>query len=252
MVVKIEVPHDWNLSPAEAIALQKQLREKVISRDEFGPLHFVAGVDVGMTVSGAKASVVVVNYPQLRPEADRPLDGMVVETAIIEEPFHFPYIPGLLAFREGPAVLKALEQIKTDPDLFVFDAHGYSHPRRCGLASHLGVILDKPSIGCAKSKLCGAFSPPGPKTADSSPLIDHEEEIGRVVRTKVNSPPVFISVGHKICLPSAVRLILTLAKVGQRLPEPTRLAHLLSTGSLALNSKAESSREDIGNLRLFS
>lgn len=241
---------DWNLSPAEAIALQQKLREKVVCHDEFGRLRLVAGVDVGMTASGAKASVVILNYPQLRLEADRPLDGMVVETAIIEEPFHFPYIPGLLAFREGPAVLKALEQITTEPDLFIFDAHGYSHPRRFGLASHLGVILDKPSIGCAKSKLCGNFSPPGPKRGDSSPLVQvrplkgtdlaESEEIGRVVRTKA-----------KVSLSSAVRLILTLTKPGQRLPEPTRLAHLLSQGSLALGSQAASSCESAGNLRLL-
>lgn len=225
--MKISSAPRWDLTPAEAITLQQQLRERVISRDEFGPLRLVAGVDVGMTASGAKASVVVVNYPQL----------MVVETATIEEPFHFPYIPGLLAFREGPAVLKALEQITTEPDLFIFDAHGYSHPRRFGLASHLGVILDKPSIGCAKSKLCGAFAPPGPKTADSSPLMDRGEEIGKVVRTKENAPPVFISVGHKISLPSAVRIILTLTKNKERLPEPTRLAHLLSCGELAFVKK---------------
>lgn len=210
---------DWNLSPQEAIKAQQKLREKVSTENEFGEIKTIAGVDVGFQNDFARAAIVILAYPNLKP----------VDEARAEVKVSFPYIPGLLAFREGPAVLSAFEKLKVSPDLMIFDAQGLAHPRRLGLASHLGVLLDKPSIGCAKSKLCGGYQMPENKVGDYTFLKDKDEIIGAVVRSKINSTPLFVSIGHKIDLKTSIDFVLKCCR-GYRLPEPTRLAHNLASG----------------------
>jgi len=220
--------HSWNVSPPEAIKIQQDLRKKVSFKFPGKEIRLVAGVDVGFpNPETAQAAVVVLNFPSLS----------LVDQALAKVPVEFPYIPGLLAFREGPAVLKAFSQLKTEPDLIIFDAQGWAHPRRMGLATHLGVILGKPSIGCAKSKLCGAYKIPGSGVGARSNLTDNGEVIGAVVRSKKSTAPLFISVGHQMDLEAAVRLVLSFCR-GNRLPEPTRLAHELVSGR-RLNTGAQ-------------
>ena len=167
----------------------------------------------------ARAAVVVLDVASLEPV------DWVVATAEIP----FPYVPGLLTFREGPGVLAALEKLTTWPDLFVFDGHGQAHPRRMGLASHLGVILDEPSIGCAKSRLTGEYEEPTEEVGAWSPLWDEEEIIGAVLRTRSSVRPVFVSTGHRVDLMTAIDVILSCTK-GYRLPETTRYAHKVAAG----------------------
>lgn len=212
--------HSWNVDPKEAIKLQEGLRENVIKEGGFSRIRRVAGVDVGFpSQDTARAAVVILNFPRLEP----------IEEQVAEVPVTFPYIPGLLAFREAPACLAAVEKIENEPDLFIFDAQGYAHPRRMGLATHLGLFLDKPSIGCAKSRLTGYFRAPGNRVGDRTDLVDKKEVIGSVVRSRPGSPPLFISVGHKVSLDEAVRYVLTCIKRGNRLPETTRLSHQLAS-----------------------
>ena len=149
----------------------------------------------------------------------------MLETALAELPVTFPYVPGLLAFREAPAVLQAWRSLSIVPDLVIFDAHGLAHPRRFGLACHLGLVLDRPSIGCAKSRLCGEAATPAPEAGAWAGLTDGGEVIGAVLRTRPGVRPVYVSTGHRVSLPTAVALVLACCR-GHRLPEPTRLAHL--------------------------
>lgn len=219
------VPHSWNVSPQEAKGIQLELRGKILPRKSFETVQSVAGVDVGFSGNTARSAVVVLRFPSFLP----------FEVQLAEVPVRFPYIPGLLAFREGPAVIAALEKLEAEPDLFIFDAQGYAHFRRLGLASHIGVIIDRPSIGCAKSKLCGKFAPPENKKGAKSDLWDDGDVIGAVVRTKINSPPLFVSVGHKIDLESAVNFVLACTGPGNRLPETTILAHKAAAGEKILS-----------------
>jgi deoxyribonuclease V len=207
--------HDWQVTPAQAAGIQAGLAGRVERVDRFGEIRTVAGIDVSVRDDLATAAVVVLALPGLG----------VVETCTARRPVEFPYVPGLLAFREGPAVLDALERLREDPDLLMFDAHGVAHPRRMGLASHLGVLLDRPSIGCAKSRLCGKAGEPGPEAGAAAPLLDGEEIIGAVVRTRTGASPLYVSTGHRVGLAAAVRLALACCR-GHRLPEPTRQAHL--------------------------
>lgn len=218
--MRINHLHSWNVSPKEAIKIQQELREKVEVTDKIGNIKIVAGVDVGFKGKVARAAVVVISFPQLEP----------VDQAVAEVPVTFPYVPGLLAFREGPAVLAALEKLETKPDLFVFDAQGFAHPRRMGLASHIGVIVDKPSIGCAKSRLCGTHQPVPDQIGAKENLVDKGEIIGAVVRSKSHAQPLYISIGHKINLENAVKFVLACTKQGSRLPETTILAHKVAGG----------------------
>ena len=212
--------HDWDISPEEAIAIQERLRGYVIGRSCLAPVHSVAGVDVGFPDRHiARAAIVVLNFAELRP----------VEYAVAEVEVTFPYIPGLLAFREVPAVLDCVQKLTILPDLFIFDAQGYAHPRRLGLASHAGLLLDRPSIGCAKSRLIGEYGEPGPNRGSCSPLTDKGEQIGTVLRTRTGVNPVFVSVGHKVDLDEAVRYVLDCAPK-YRLPETTRYAHRVASG----------------------
>lgn len=210
--------HPWDVSPDEAVAIQKRLRAELAQGEPItlDQIHTVAGVDASYREIG-RAAIAVFSFPDL---------ALIEEvTAMREAPF--PYIPGLLAFREGPVALAAYERLTIQPDLLIFDAHGYAHPRRMGLASHLGVYLDRPSIGCAKSRLTGAYEEPGPEPGAWSSLVSRGEEIGRVVRTKARTKPIFVSVGYRITLPLAVEVVLRCVR-GYRLPEPTRIADKLT------------------------
>ena len=208
------IEHPWDLTPRDAMALQQVLRERVITCDLKAEPQTVAGIDVGLKSGLARAAVVVFSLPKLE----------ILEYAIDERPVAYPYVPGLLSFREIPAILGALAQLTIEPDLLMCDAQGYAHPRRLGLASHLGVILDHPSIGCAKSRLCGTYEEPARERDSHTWLVDDEEVIGAVVRTRTNVKPVFVSIGHRIRLQGAIQWVLRCA-VRYRLPEPTRWAH---------------------------
>ena len=207
--------HRWSVSPESAIKIQLTLAPMVSQTEAAGEFRVVAGADVAFSkdMATAIAAVVVWNVN----------DGCVVETRSATAPVTFPYIPGLLTFREAPALLKAIRRLKTRPDAFLFDGHGFSHPRRIGLASHLGLILDAPSAGCAKSRLIGDHVQPGSKRGSRRPLKHKRETLGAVLRTRDGVKPVYVSVGHRMSLDQAVALVLACGR-GFRLPEPTRLA----------------------------
>jgi deoxyribonuclease V len=217
--MQLAISHPWDLPVSEAKALQEHLAHRVVAQAGFWPeaVHSVAGVDVSFLGGIACAAVVVLAFPGLQP----------VASSTAQMPVAFPYVPGLLAFREGPAVLEALRALGTWPDLFIFDAQGVAHPRRLGLAAHLGVVLDWPSIGCAKSRLLGHFDEPGPCAGDWAPLHDAGQVVGAAVRTARGRKPVFVSVGHRIDLAGAMEWVLRCTR-GHRLPETTRCAHRLA------------------------
>jgi deoxyribonuclease V len=221
-VVKLAIDHPWDLPTSEAVALQAQLAQKVIAETTFDPtcVQTVAGVDVGFRGGVARAAVVVLNLPDLEP----------VDHALAEVAVTFPYVPGLLAFREGPGVLAALDRLALWPDLFIFDAQGVAHPRRLGLAAHMGVILDWPSVGCAKSRLVGEHDEPGNAIGDCVPLLERGEVIGAVVRSRAGVKPLYISTGHRVDLTTAIDFVLQCTE-RYRLPETTRLAHKVAAGA---------------------
>jgi deoxyribonuclease V len=218
---KIAFSHPWNLSPAEAIALQRELRPHLILEDRLGPVRRVAGVDVGFEAGGTvtRAAVAVLRYPELD----------VLETAIARRPTTFPYVPGLLSFRELPAVLEALEQLREPPDLLLCDGQGIAHPRRLGIASHLGLLVDIPAIGVAKSRLCGMHEEPPNQRGAWTPLWAEGEIIGAVLRTRPGVKPLYISPGHRINLATAIQYVMACC-TRYRLPETTRHAHRLASG----------------------
>ncbi len=214
--------HPWDVTPKEAVAIQRDLAGLVRFEPLPDDLETAAGVDVSVRDDRVRAALVVLQLSDLS----------VVDQAIWEGPTAFPYVPGLLSFREMPAILPALDTLTVEPDVFVLDAHGYSHPRRFGLACHLGVLLDKPAIGVAKTRLTGRHDEPGLTKGDLAPLTDRGEPIGAVVRTRDGVHPVFVSVGHRASLRTAVALTLRCA-TRYKLPMPTHLAHRLSKhGSL--------------------
>jgi deoxyribonuclease V len=219
--MRLAISHSWDLTVSEAKALQAKLVQKVICESTFDPdeVQTVAGVDVGFRDGRARAAVVVLGFPGLEP----------VDCAVAELPVTFPYVPGLLAFREGPSVLAALGKIHTWPDLILFDAQGLAHPRRLGLASHLGAILDQPCIGCAKSRLVGVHEEPGNAVGDWVPLEDAGQTIGAVVRSRTGVKPLYVSIGHRIDLPTAIDFV-SRCCTRYRLPETTRYAHKLASG----------------------
>jgi len=221
--MKIASLHPWKVAPAEAMEIQRQLRARVSTESTLTTVQTVAGVDVGFKGNIAKAAVVVLNYPELAP-----LDQSVAELEV-----EFPYIPGLLAFREAPSILAAFEKLQVEPDLIIFDGQGLAHPRRMGIASHVGVILDRPSIGCAKSCLCGVHEEPGPERGSYAYLYDGDEVIGAVVRTRTDVKPLYVSIGHRIDLETATEYVLNCCR-GHRLPEPTRYAHQAAAGEMLL------------------
>lgn len=217
--MNLEAPHPWDVVPEEAMEIQRRLQHEVIVEPTFGELETVAGVDCGFTDEKARAAVVVLGYDDLQP----------VDQAIAEIPVQFPYIPGLLSFREVPAVLEALGQLRIEPDVLILDGHGYAHPRRLGLASHVGVITGVPSIGCAKSRLVGEHEEPPAEKGNWVPLRDAGEVIGAVVRSRTNVNPIFVSVGHRVDLETAVDVVLYCCPK-YKLPETTRYAHRVAGG----------------------
>jgi len=219
--MKARALHPWQVSPHEAIAIQKRLRTEVSTEPTLGDIRYIAGADIATSKESprAYAGVVVLSYPDLE----------VVEERGLEAEVRFPYVPGLLAFREGPALIRVFEQLTTEPDVLVFDGQGLAHPRGMGIATHLGLVFDKPSIGCAKSLLYGRYQEPGQEKGAWADLRDPQGNIiGAVVRSKPKTTPIFVSIGHRIDLVTAIRLLLDCTR-GVRIPEPTRLAHNLVT-----------------------
>jgi deoxyribonuclease V len=215
--------HGWALTTARAREVQLELASEISRTDGVSSPRFIAGVDISVDrVRGeARGAVVVLSYPELE----------VVESRVVEGKIDFPYVPGLLSFREAPLTLAAFERLETTPDLVLFDGQGVAHPRRLGLASHLGLFLDTPTIGCAKSRLCGHHQTPGLEPGSYAELVDGGEIIGAALRTKAGVKPVYVSIGHKISLESAIHWVMRCCR-GYRLPEPTRLAHLAAGGKL--------------------
>ncbi|QQS53136.1 MAG: deoxyribonuclease V [Candidatus Competibacteraceae bacterium] len=213
--------HPWDLDPAAAIALQRNLRAHLMLSDQIGPVRRVAGVDVGFESGGGvtRAAVAVLRYPELE----------VLETAVARQPTTFPYMPGLLSFRELPAVLAALERLREPPDLLLCDGQGIAHPRRMGLASHLGLLVDIPAVGVAKTRLFGTHEPVPEARGAWAPLWAGGEIIGAVLRTRIGVKPLYVSSGHRVSLETAVAYVMGCC-TRYRLPETTRHAHRLASG----------------------
>lgn len=222
--MRVQNLHPWHLTPREAAELQVRLAPQIITTGGPSNVRLIAASDVGFVdrpyrrrPTLARAAVVVLSYPELE----------IVEQHVIASPTDFPYVPGLLSFREIPVLAQAFELLRATPDLLLVDGQGRAHPRRLGLASHLGLLLDIPTIGVAKSRLIGEHADPGPNRGDSTPLIHDGDHIGTVLRSRDNVKPLYVSIGNRISLPSAADWVLRLC-TRYRLPEPIRLADRLS------------------------
>lgn len=214
--------HAWDLSPKEAIALQAQLRPWVVTEDALPPeIRAVAGVDVGFEDQGktTRAAVAVLDFPGLD----------LIDQAIVRQPTRFPYVPGLLSFRELPALLVALERLSVLPELILVDGHGYAHPRRFGIACHLGVLTGIPTIGVGKTRLVGTHGALPKARGNWVALKDKDETLGAVLRTRTGVQPVYVSIGHRLSLATAVDWVMRCTP-RYRLPETTRQAHRLASG----------------------
>jgi deoxyribonuclease V len=224
--VRLKQLHPWDLTPTAAIALQRELAPRVVCVGDPGDVRIVAAADVAFAHPPARrqpglarAAVVAMSYPEME----------VLESHVIEAPVTFPYVPGLLSFREIPVLAPAFERLQSRPDLLLVDGQGYAHPRRLGIASHVGLLTDVPTIGCAKSRLCGDHAVPGVEAGRTADLIHNGELIGLVLRTRDNVSPLYVSVGNRIGLREAADWVLRLCR-GYRIPEPIRLADRLSKG----------------------
>jgi deoxyribonuclease V len=213
-----EAPHGWSVTPRRAMEIQRRLAGRVRHRAPRGPLRRVAGLDAAFSPDGKSCLAAVVVWDRF--------SDKVVEQHIASRPLRFPYVPGLLSFREAPALLAALRKLCATPDALLFDGQGIAHPRRFGIACHIGLIAGLPALGCAKSRLCGDHFPPGPARGARAPLMERGEVIGAALRTRDGVKPVYVSVGHDFDLGTAIRLVLQ-CSAGYRLPEPTRLADRL-------------------------
>ena len=212
--------HSWDLTPDEAVRVQREMRERLILKWDGRPVSTIGGVDVSIQTEAARAAIVVIRYPELTP----------LEAVTADAPLVFPYVPGLLAFREGPAVLAAWEWLQNKPDLLMFDGQGIAHPRGVGIASHMGVWLERPTIGVAKSRLYGRHDEVRPLRGDHVDLIDKSGKIiGTVLRTRERTNPIYISPGHLMDVSHATEFVLACLS-GYRLPEPTRWAHKIAGG----------------------
>ena len=234
--MRLSFTHEWNVKPAEAREIQEKLRKKWEGGDRLRTIRTVAGLDAAFVLRGSQAfaakkrprfqalaeanraigAVVVFSYPEMRE----------LERAQAEVPLEFPYVPGFLSFREIPVLLAALDKLLRLPDLLFCDGQGYAHPRRMGLASHLGILLDRPSIGCAKSILIGKHGPLGERKGAWTALEENGETIGAALRTRPGTKPVYISPGHRVSLRTALHLTLSVSD-GTRIPRPTREADRL-------------------------
>lgn len=228
--MKAHYLHDWQIARDQAMQIQRDLAAMISRRNEVGDILLVAGVDISAPDSEgfARAAVAVLSYPELK----------LKETKVVQQQVTFPYVPGLLSFRESPLILAVCEKLNTDPDLILVDGQGIAHPRRLGLASHLGLLWDKPTIGCAKSRLCGEHQLVPPQPGSYAEIIDNSEVIGAALRTKQGAGPLYVSIGHKVDLQAAISWVLRCCR-GLRLPEPTRLAHLAAGGHLKATGAEE-------------
>jgi deoxyribonuclease V len=217
MKLSLNHVHPWDVTTGQAAEIQRQLAGMVRAEPLAASPTTIAGVDVSVHGDEVQAAVAVIAYPSLD----------ILNHTLWRGPVQYPYVPGLLSFREVPAVLRALEQLHELPDLIMADAQGIAHPRRLGMAAHLGILVDLPVIGVAKSRLVGEYVEPDDYPGARSPLMLGSEQVGEVVRTRAGVKPLFISIGHRMTLPEAVDLVLT-SCTRYRLPEPTRQAHLLS------------------------
>ena len=217
MTVKL---HAWDLTPEEAIRIQTDLRQRLMLSWDHRPVATIGGVDVSIKPETARAAIVVIRYPELTP----------IEAVVADAPLVFPYIPGLLSFREGPAVLLAWSKLQNKPDLLMFDGQGIAHPRGIGIASQMGLWLERPTIGVAKSRLYGRHGEVGPRRGDHTELLDKNGNvIGTVLRTREKSNPLYVSPGHLMDVKHATQFVLDCC-TGYRLPEPTRWAHKVAGG----------------------
>ena len=217
-MAKYKQLHDWSLTPREAVELQKSLRSQVKIAPLKKKVETIAGADISFNKfeSTVYAGIVVLRLPSLE---------LIEEVGVVSET-KFPYVPGLLSFRETPSVLEAWEKLKTEPDAVMFDGQGIAHPRRVGIASHVGLLIERPTLGCAKSVLVGKYEEPAEERGSWTELIDKGEVVGAALRTKTRVAPIYVSPGHLIDLQSAIDLTLA-SDGGYRQPEPTRRAHLL-------------------------
>ena len=217
--MKIHYYHRWDVRYKEAVTIQQNLKSQLIIHDRDLPeeIRSVAGADISYSRHSDLffAAVVLLEYPTMK----------IIEETCFRERVSFPYIPGLLSFREGPAVLKAFESLQNVPDVVIFDGQGIAHPRGIGLASHMGLFLNIPSIGCAKKRLTGSYNEVGQEIGDYADLILENQIVGAALRTKEEVKPVFISPGHKISIRSSIDVVISCCR-GYRLPEPVRRAHL--------------------------
>jgi deoxyribonuclease V len=213
--MRLALTADWNLTPRQAMREQERLRERVVLEDDFGSIRYVAGADVAFDPATeiAFAGVIVYTFPGLKE----------VERRTARRKLRFPYVPGLLSFRESPVLLAAFARLRTEPDVILIDGHGRAHPRLFGIACHLGVLLDKPTIGCGKSLLVGEHAEPGAQRGATAQLIFKGERVGEVLRTRANVKPIYVTIGHRVSLPSAVKIVKRCLD-GFRIPKPTREA----------------------------
>jgi deoxyribonuclease V len=210
--------HAWRVSPRRAVRIQKDLRARLMLTNGFDVIRIVAGADVAYSrrLNRVYAAVAAFDYATMD----------LLEDVYAQGPAGFPYIPGLLTFREGPAVMKAFRRLKNRPDMVLFDGQGIAHPRRMGLASHLGILLDLPSIGCAKSPLRVQFRQPGRRRGSATRMMAGDEQVGVVLRTREGVKPVYVSPGYRVDVPTSAQIVMKCGR-GCRLPEPTRRAHML-------------------------
>jgi deoxyribonuclease V len=220
LTLTLQCEHPWNVTPKEAVQIQLRLRDLVITEDRLPDIGTVAGVDCGFEQNGkiTRAAVAVLSYPDLALAAQ----------SIVRLPTTFPYVPGLLSFREVPAVLAALSSLRELPDVVLVDGQGYAHPRRFGIACHLGVLTGLVTIGVGKTKLCGSFDEPPGQRGGWTPLLDGADRIGAVLRSRKGVAPLYVSVGHRVGLESAISLVMRCV-TRYRLPETTRWAHRLAS-----------------------
>ncbi len=221
--MKINYLHSWQVSPKQAEEIQRKLAVQLSFKNEVLNPRFIAGVDISRQNSKgmARSAIVILNFPEL----------IVVEIQTAEGQMSFPYIPGLLSFRESPLILAACEKVSTIPDLILVDGQGIAHPRGFGIASHLGLLLDIPTIGCAKSLLWGKHEPVDAQVGSYKEIVDQDKIIGAALRTKEGMAPIYVSIGHKVDLPAALHWVMACCR-GYRIPEPIRLAHLVAGGKV--------------------
>jgi deoxyribonuclease V len=213
MVIRPLRLHSWKVTPGEAIAIQEALRMRIRLRDTFAATHIIAGADMSIDGDWGYGGVITYTFPRLEE----------IERRSVRMKLTFPYVPGLLAFREAPVLLAALELLSTEPDLLLFDGQGIAHGRRMGIATHMGILLNKPTIGCAKSRLVGTFEEPGADRGCYEPLVHEGETVGAVLRTRKQVRPIFVSPGTGISLKTSINIVMRCLD-GYRIPKPTREA----------------------------